>query len=168
MDQIAQAAGVSRRTVFRLFDSRDQLIADAFMAALLNYNHQLPEYDAELIDWLRATCEAAHRMNSSFGPGFWEITTRTDLPPDLAAHQKHRQLERRRMMAHVADTLWRAAGGVGDTPLPLVNVVGAHLSAHFTAAVVIDLGKDWPTAADLAYSAILSMVRSYLPATSEG
>jgi AcrR family transcriptional regulator len=168
MDQIAQAAGVSRRTVFRLFDSRDRLIADAFSAALVNYDEHLPAYDGDLTDWLHATCQAAHRMNSSFGPGFWEITTRTDLPPDLAAHQRHRQHERRRMMAHVAATLWNAAGGAGDAPPPLVDVIGAHLSAHFTATVMIDVGKDWQTAADMACAAIWSVLERHLPVTKEG
>ncbi|WP_157121191.1 hypothetical protein [Nocardia miyunensis] len=32
--------------------------------------------------------------------------------------------------------------------------MSAHLSAHFTAAVITDVGMPWETAAELAYSAI--------------
>ena len=42
MDQIAAAAGVSRRTLFRLFDSRERLIGVVFAAGMANYNTTCP------------------------------------------------------------------------------------------------------------------------------
>jgi hypothetical protein len=40
----------------------------------------------------------------------------------------------------------------------VVAAVGAHLSARFTAAVLHDVGQTWPTAADLAYAAIVGVL----------
>ncbi|MCK9929925.1 hypothetical protein MXD62_22635 [Frankia sp. Mgl5] len=137
-------------------DSREQLIAAAFAAAMEHYGEQLPAYDGDLRRWLCATCEAAHRMNASFGPGYWELTSRSDLPPDLAAAEQRRRLERRNAMARIASTVWHAAGHDGNPPDPLVAAVGARLSPHFTAAVMTDVGQQWQTTAELAYAAIIA------------
>ena len=165
MDQIAAAAGVSRRTLFRLFDSRERLIGAAFAAGMANYEHDLPAYEGGLEHWLRATCEAAHRMNASFGPGYWELTSRADLPPDLAETEHKRRQDRRNAMSRISRTLWEAAGGTGDTPDALSAAVGAHLSAHFTAAVMTDVGKRWPAAAELAHDAILAALHQQMMVT---
>src|SRR5438270_2054107 len=83
MDQIADAAGVSRRTLFRHFESRERLIAAAFATGIKRYGEQLPTYDdGDWRVWLRATCDAAHRMNASYGKGYWELTSRADLPSE--------------------------------------------------------------------------------------
>ena len=50
---------------------------------------QLPAFDGDLERWVRRTCEVAHHMNTSLGPGFWELTSRSNLPPpDLAAVER--------------------------------------------------------------------------------
>jgi hypothetical protein len=41
----------------------------------------------------------------------------------------------------------------------LLSTVGAHLSAHFTAAVMTDVGRSSDAAADLANAAILQALR---------
>ncbi len=167
MEQIAEASGVSRRTLFRLFDSRERLIGAAFAAGMANYEHDLPAYKGDLEHWLRATCEAAHRMNASFGPGYWELTSRTDLPPDLAETEQKRRQDRRSAMSRISCTLWQAAGGTGEMPDALSAAGGAHLSAHFTAAVVTDVGHPWQTAADLAHDAILTALRRQMEVALE-
>ena len=156
MDQIAEAAEVSRTTLFRFFGSRDQLIADSFAAAFEDYGRELPAYhaDSDTETWLRATCNATHRMNARFGPGYWELTSRHDLSPPLAALERARRKRSRATMTEIARQLWRAHGGSGAVPDALTASVTSHLSAHFTAAVVTDLGEKWNTASDLAYEAI--------------
>jgi AcrR family transcriptional regulator len=154
MDQIADASGVSRRTLFRLFGSRDHLIASAFLAGMDFYGHELPPYEGDVDSWLRQTCDAAHRMNASSGPGFWELTSRTNLPADLEATERMRRRGFRRIVRDTAALLWTNSGGHGDPPGELVAVIGAHLSPHFTAAVVTDVGQGWQTASRLAYGAI--------------
>ena len=159
MDQIAEASGVSRRTLFRHFETRERLIAAAVSSGVQRYGERLPVYDgADWRVWLRDTCAAVHRMNASYGPGYWQLTTRADLPPDLAAAERRRRSARRSGMSRIAETAWRAAGHRGTPSKEVVATVLAHLSAHFTAAVLDDAGATWRLAADLAYDAILAAV----------
>lgn len=159
MDELAEAAGVSRRTLFRMFATREKLLAAAFEAGIMNYRQQLPAYDGgDVHVWLQSTCEAAHRMNATIGPGFFELASRTDLPPDLAAAERRRLREFRGAMADITKALWRATGGARSAPRSLEVTVTAHLSPHFTAALVVDAGQRWQTAADGAYAAILAAV----------
>ena len=116
MDDLAEATGVSRRTLFRHFGSREKLLAAAFEAGIINYREQLPSYAGDLEVWLRATCVAAHRMNATIGPGFFDLASRSDLAPELASAEQRRRNEFRAAMADTAQTLWTAAGGVGSVP----------------------------------------------------
>ncbi|MFN8228801.1 MAG: helix-turn-helix domain-containing protein [Mycobacterium sp.] len=157
MDQLAEAGGVSRRTLFRHFETREKLLAAAFEAGITGYRSQLPGYpsfDGDVLAWLRATCESAHRMNSTIGPGFFELASRTDLPADLEAAEARRRQEFRGAMADITETLWHALDGAGDPPESLRTTITAHLSPHFTAALTIDAAQGWAAAADLAHRAI--------------
>jgi AcrR family transcriptional regulator len=154
MDQLAEASQVSRRTLFRLFASRDNLLAAAFDAGMSNYRDSLPHFGGDLPAWLRATCDAAHRMNSTIGPGFFELASRPDLSAELAAVEGRRRAAFAAAIADIAGTLWSAAGGRGRAPRRLTNIVSAHLSPFFTAAMTIDTAQSWQVSADLAYSAI--------------
>jgi len=165
MEQLAVGAGVSRRTLFRLFGTREQLLASAFAAGMAEYQHDLPVYEGDRDEWLRATCEAAHRINVPTGPGFWELTSRPDLPPDLAATERDRRRKIRETMLAIARLLWRSSDGVGDPPDELIATVGAHLSPHFTAAVQVDLGQSWQVASALAYDSILHVLQRLTEST---
>jgi AcrR family transcriptional regulator len=158
MDDLAEATGVSRRTLFRHFVSREKLLAAAFEAGIVNYREQLPSYDGDLPGWLRATCVAAHRMNATIGPGFFDLASRGDLPPELAAAEQRRRRELREAMTETAQTLWAGAGRRGSVPRAVSVAVSAHLSPYFTAALMIDGGESWDTAADLAFAAIMATV----------
>jgi AcrR family transcriptional regulator len=154
MDDIAEEAGVSRRTLFRHFESRERLIAESLEAGIQLYGELLPSFEGGWEAWLRGVCDAAHEMQAGYGPGYWELTSRTDLPPEIAAIEGRRRTRRHEAMARIAGKLWREAGGEGDPPAIVVATVGAHLSARFTAAVLHDVGQSWRTAADLAYASI--------------
>jgi AcrR family transcriptional regulator len=155
VDEIAEAADVSRSTMFRLFSTRDELVAAAISAGLSRYGELLPTYDgADWRLWLHELCQAVHQMNDSCGPGFWELTTRRNLPPALSAVEQQRRRGQREVMNGLAKTLWSAANGVGRPPQPLVSAVAAYLGPHFTAAVRDDASRDWRHAAAMAESAI--------------
>ena len=158
MDDIAEEAGVSRRTLFRHFESRERLIAESLEAGIALYGELLPLFEGGWETWLRGVCDAAHEMQAGYGPGYWELTSRTDLPPEIAAVEGRRRTRRHKAMTRIAGKLWREAGGEGDPPPTVVATVGAHLSARFTAAVLHDVGQSWRTAADLAYAAIADVL----------
>ncbi len=156
MDQVAEAAGVSRRTLFRHFQTRENLLAAACAATMRRYGEQLPPFAGDWRSWLHDTCLVVHRMNTAFGPGYWELLTRTDLPDELAALERARRTVRRRAMRRISATLWQAAGGRGAPPMELTACLGSHLSAHFTAAVATDVGGTAADAARLSEAAILA------------
>lgn len=155
MDDLAEATGVSRRTLFRHFGSRERLLAAGFETGMANYLDNLPPFDGDLDAWLRLTCAEVHRMNATIGPGFFDLASRPDLAPELAAVEVRRRNDFREAMASVAQTLWTAAGA---PPPALIMSVTAHLSPHFTAAVTIDVGETWDVAAELAFTAISAAV----------
>jgi AcrR family transcriptional regulator len=154
MDEIAEAAAIGRRTLFRHFESREQLLASALEQGIERYSAHLPSFQGDWMHWLRGLCDSAHAMHAGYGPGYWELMHRAELPPELAAVEDGRRRRRRKAMARIAQKLWQEAGGVGPAPKVLVATVAAHLSARFTAAVVDEGGQSWRMAADLAFDAI--------------
>jgi AcrR family transcriptional regulator len=169
MDEIALAAGVGRRTVFRHFPSRDALLAVALRSGIRLYGEHIPSYDGgDWGDWLRALCLSVHRMHDSYGPGYWELTTRRDLPEEIAAAEASRRQLRRAAMDRFAATLWSSAGGIGATPAEVAAMVVSHLSVHFTVAVTADTDLTWRDAAELSRLAIASSVRAALEAGISG
>jgi AcrR family transcriptional regulator len=167
MDQMAEATGVSRRTLFRYFTSRERLIVEAFTAGMENYAHQLPVFDGERDSWLRETCLAAHRMNIGSGPGFWALTSRNDLPPELQQLEKSRRARQRAAARRVARTLWQASERETNPPEALTSCVLAHLCPYFTGAVTMEGGQSWQDAAELAYDAIEGRLQRLLARESK-
>jgi AcrR family transcriptional regulator len=161
VDEIADAAGVGRRTVFRHFSTRDELLAAAIAAGLERYTEQVPSYDGgDWRAWVHALSMSVHRMNDSCGPGFWELATRHDLPPLLVSVEAERRRGRQATMIELAKTVWSGAGGRGKCPKTVTTAVCSSLSPHFTAAVTDDAGCDWRQAATLAEAAIETAVTS--------
>jgi AcrR family transcriptional regulator len=162
MDQIAEAAQVSRRTLFRLFNSREQLLATAFTEGMADAARDLPPYEGDLEGWVLATCRAAHQINSAIGPGFFEMSSRADLAPELLETERGRRESVRAMARSTSSLIWHASGGDGQPPVLLVRTVSTHLSPYFTAAVTYDAGDDWQEASRLAYAAIMSTLGALL------
>jgi AcrR family transcriptional regulator len=162
MDQIAEATGTSRRTLFRYFTTRERLIAEAFTAGMEDYAKQLPAFDGDRDEWLWQTCLAAHRMNTGSGPGFWALATRNDLPAELAEIEEKRRALQRAAAQSVAQALWRASEREGKPPRALTLCVTSHLCTYFTGAVIAEGGGQWRDAAELAFEAIMEKLRGLL------
>lgn len=154
MDEIADGVGVGRRTLFRHFESRDRLLAQALEAGIQRYGEMLPAFSGDWRVWLRHVCESAHRMQAGYGPGYWELISRSDLPAEIAAVEERRHALRQQAMTRIAQRLWIEAGGIGETPACVHTGVTVYLSPRFTAAVTVDAEESWQIAADLADSAI--------------
>src|SRR5512135_88640 len=92
VDDVAEAAGVSRRTVFRHFATRDALFVTAIRAGVRRYAEQIPappeaclNDDDDLRGWLAELLVVTHRLNARNGRVFWDLVgVREDLSPDLA------------------------------------------------------------------------------------
>jgi len=67
MDDIADAAGVSRRTLFRHFESRERLIAESLEAGIQLYGELLPTFEGGWNAWLEASVTLLMRC-SGYGP----------------------------------------------------------------------------------------------------
>jgi len=143
VDDVAVAAGVGRRTVFRYFESRDALLAAALTDSMRSYGDHIPRPEPErpLEDWLDDALVAIHRMNARHGRVYWELAFARELEGELADVAETRRAARRALVRQFTQAAWRAAGGQGRTPVWLADTVAIHLSAFATEALLGDFGR---------------------------
>jgi AcrR family transcriptional regulator len=162
MDDIAVLAGVGRRTAFRHFATRDDLLQAALTAVYADYVRPLPGYTGgDWLAWLADLARVTHRVMARSGRLFWDLRTRRVPPRLMAADTANRQAFHR-LFGATAATLWQAAGGDGAAPEPLRQAIAAHLSPLFTQAVLLDADGTPELAADMATSAITAAMRQLL------
>jgi len=143
VEDVADAAGVSRRTVFRHFSTRENLFAVAIRDGLRTYGEHLPPARGEDLDtWLLDVLLAAHRLNAGNGRIYWELSVlEPELAGELAAAAAERREARKQWAAGVTKVLWRARGGSGRPPAWLVDAVAVHLSAFTTQSLAVDFDR---------------------------
>ncbi|MGW5382341.1 TetR/AcrR family transcriptional regulator [Nocardia sp. NPDC003963] len=160
--EIATHAGVGRRTVFRHFTTREDLIRAAIAAGFADFTGALPRYDGT--DWQRWLAELArrvHRGSAEAGRIIWHLRTRR-LPPGLAAAHDEQLRALHELFTTITGAAWAAAGGVGSAPEQLRRTVAAHLSPLFTQAVLLDAEGTPEFAADIATTAIVATLNRLL------
>ncbi len=145
VDDVAEAAGVSRRTVFRHFATRDALFVAVIRAGVRRYAEQIPAPPDgdDLREWLLELLEVTHRLNARNGRVFWDLVgvQAADLSPDLAMVAAECRESRNRFAAGVTELLWRARGAPGPPPRWLVDAVAVQLSGFTTQSLAGDLGR---------------------------
>lgn len=145
VDDVAEAAGVSRRTIFRYFTTRDALFVTVIRAGVRRYAEQLPPppADDDLRGWLRELLVVTHRLNAGNGRVFWDLVglQDADLSPDLALVAAECRDSRNRFAVHVTEFLWRAHGRPGQPPGWLADAVAVQLSGFTTQSLAGDLGR---------------------------
>ncbi len=126
------------------------------------YGRELPTYGGDWESWLRATCDVTHEINSVIGPGFFELSAKSELPQELLDTERSRRESYHRHAVTISSTLWRASGGSGIPTTTLISAVAAHISPYFTAAVTIEGGESWQAASTLAFEAIVAALELHL------
>ncbi|WP_328606798.1 TetR/AcrR family transcriptional regulator [Amycolatopsis sp. NBC_00345] len=164
MDDIAELAEVGRRTVFRYFATREDLLSAAIAAASADYLSAMADCSGEdWRAWLADFARVMHQRSARGGRLYWEFASRR-LPERLAqAYSEHRQALQG-MFDTVTVTVWGAAGGNGAAPQELRQTVAAHLSPMFTQSVLLDAGGSAELAAEMATNAIAGATRRLLGA----
>jgi AcrR family transcriptional regulator len=144
VDDVALAAGMSRRTVFRHFATRDALLAEAVRDGIRSYgDHLVPANDGDDLDaWLLDAMVTVHRLNARHGRIYWELAgLGRALEGDIAVVAEERRTGRRALVRSFTDAVWRSAGGDGRPPAWLADVCAVHLSAFTTRALTGDFGR---------------------------
>lgn len=131
VDDIAAAAQVSRRTVFRYFPTHDAVMEAAIQEVVGRYEHLRPKSPApgiELHAWLEEIAVALHEVNARLlGKAFWQ------LDEDRPGLTREQRTELRRALATEAATYaWRLAEGRGEPPAWVVDAFALQLSAFAT------------------------------------
>lgn len=145
IDDVADAAGVSRRTIFRHFATRDALFVAVIRAGVRRYAEQIPEppADDDLRDWLAELLAITHRLNAGNGRVMWDLVgpQAREQSEQLAVVAEECRESRNRFAVTVTDVIWRARGGSGLPPRWLVDAVAVQLSGLTTASLGGDLGR---------------------------
>jgi AcrR family transcriptional regulator len=145
VDDVAEAAGVNRRTVFRHFTTRDALFAAAVADGVRRYAQQIPPAPegGDLRGWLLDLLLVTHRLNARNGRAYWELAVLPpeDLAGELAAAAAERRASRKQFAQRVTTRMWQARGGPGEPPEWLVDAVSVHLSSFCTQSLAGDFGR---------------------------
>lgn len=145
VDDVAEAAGVSRRTIFRHFATREALFVTVIRAGIRRYAEQIPAppCGGDLRDWLPELLAVTHRLNARNGRVFWDLVgvQAADLSGELALAAEECRESRNRFAASVTGLLWRARHGPGEPPQWLVDAVSVQLSAFTTQSLGGDLDR---------------------------
>src|SRR3984957_271427 len=142
---VAEAAGVNRRTIFRHFATRDALFAVVIRAGLRRYAEQLPPPPPgnDLRDWLGDMLTVMHSLNARNGRVLSDLV---GPPPDgqsaeLTAVAAECRDSRNRFAATVTELLWQVRGGSGRPPQWLADAIAIQLSGFTTQSLAADLGR---------------------------
>jgi len=145
VDDVAEGAGVSRRTIFRHFATRDTLFVTVIRAGIRRYAEQIPgpPADDDLRGWLADLLMVTHRLNARNGRVFWDLVgvRSADLSADLAMVAGECRDSRNRFAASVTELMWLVRGGHGPPPRWLADTVAVQLSGFTTQSLAGDLGR---------------------------
>lgn len=129
MDDIAARAGVGRRTVFRYFSGRDELLAAAvewFPGSI----EEMPDLgDRDLAAYIDEVVGRTYAWFERIGVGVGQLVLATGLSPELAAAREAILQRRREVTEHGARTVWRHAGGRGVVPADVSHAFALLVSA---------------------------------------
>lgn len=173
MDEIADAAGVNRRTLFRHVESRDALVADAMSASMDWFDAHLdltPLPELSLDDWITDMALHMIEFHHRAGRGLWQLAASRDeeLSPALAAVNVRRRRVRRAGSAAMARAIWRHAGGNDDCPTAVLDAVALAISSFSVRSMLDDFGRRPAALARSIGTLLASLVRAQVEVQRAG
>ncbi len=143
VDEIARAAEVSTRTVFRHYTSHDQLMVATIkeMFELCGRRTEgVPSPRHDLEGWIAGLSRAVHTRNAEIiGEAFWDIHAPARKGSAVLAEvEEIRRRSRVRGVHRVTGLAWTWAGGEGEPPHDLVMAFALNFSAFTTQALMVD------------------------------
>ena len=126
VEEVAEEAGLSQRTVFRHYPTRDGLVAEAISAAVDAMEQGLIGGDVDAADpkgWVTANAVWTHSLVEKFLGNCWfeMYTPQQDFAPDVAAAVSRVKAVRERVSEDVTNRVWKAAGGRGKAPRLVID-----------------------------------------------
>lgn len=163
MDDIATEAQVGRRTVFRYFSSRDELIARALSDSLNIFNNQVDQSlqgETDLQQWLFRVVESLHVSQLRAGRGIWQLaaTDDKDLPVPIAKVNRQRRQSRRILTQAISQEAWKRSGESGEAPRDIELAFALAISSF----AVHSLHGDYSAKQDETVQAISAMLYALL------
>ena len=130
MDDIAQRSGVGRRTVFRYFPNRDELLAAAAAEWFPTSIEAIPDIGERDLDaYLDEIVGRTYAWFERIGTGVAQLVVATELSPALEAARDALLKERRDVTKRGAAAVWRQVGGSGRVPRDVENAFALLVSA---------------------------------------
>jgi AcrR family transcriptional regulator len=139
VDQIADEAGVSRRTVFRQFSSHAELLLATLEEIRRLFEAGIPTAptaDEDLERWLIESTVKVHELfRRSLGRGFWDLhVDRPRISEDVTDFIAKTPQIRRRIAESALSDAWRSLNAEGEPPSWLLDTFSIHLSGFATFA----------------------------------
>ncbi|MEU6742166.1 TetR/AcrR family transcriptional regulator [Streptosporangium sandarakinum] len=158
MEDVAEAAGVSRRTLFRYFGTRTELIRQSFADGIAEYARRIPAPEAgeSPREWLHRAVRASHNLNSHIGRLWWDLAAGADDAEGLQGvfnPQARGEIIRTFLM-----NSWRIYGGHGEPPEWLFAAYCIHMSAFSTQILTGDCEYDMEQATEITTTVLECLV----------
>lgn len=173
IDDIAAEADLGRRTVFRHFAGRDELVARALSESLSRFHSQVSSVvdpDADLEEWLERIVAVLHGSQRNAGHALWQLAASrdSDLPPPIARVNQQRREARRELSRSVADAAWAKAGGAGRAPTEVELALAMTLSSFAVHSLHFDYEADEHDVTRSVVSMLTAMIRRAVAGTTAG
>ncbi|MFY9783525.1 MAG: TetR/AcrR family transcriptional regulator [Acidimicrobiales bacterium] len=139
VDEVAIAAGVSRRTVFRHFATHDDLLVAAITEAVRIVDTSMPQPpgpDEDIREWLHESAISVHTLiRRVVGRAFWDLySARPGISTEVAARAKDASMLRFSFGERMANNAWESIGGERVPPRWLVDTFILNMSGFATNA----------------------------------
>jgi AcrR family transcriptional regulator len=140
MEQVAEASGVSRRTVTRHFATHGELIAATIDEGLTFIGTNIPDappLGTDAQTWLTDAVVNLHEVTRRLlGRAFWDIhIDRPNTPTEVTEALAKVVVRRYQFAGDFADSAWRAVGASGETPQWVKDAFTFHVSGFATFAL---------------------------------